>query len=278
MERDGSSRSRSTSIPPYPPYPHPPPPPLPPTPPTSGRALSSSPARLSNSPSRTPLQLAPLHEQTTLQQKNTPTSRRNTTGNNVRSNGTMVTTSPPSDIISPRDNKGSDGRKPPHKWPKDPFNPAFYFEYWLAQNAAEKKALLSLQSRPEEFKENFFEVLYNWISFGKAALGWWGEETLDCLVERKLRKMRLDPLLDDGYAGDILSAVMKPRAAYLRLFPFCAPAALMVYQVAMCSHRPSRYPTPHTTSIFYPHTHLLTLSSRKHPPNTPTTDPLKKTI
>ena len=64
------------------------------------------------------------------------------------------------------------------------------------------------------------------------ALGWWGEETLDCLVERKLRKMRLDPLLDDGYAGDILSAVMKPRAAYLRLFPFCAPAALLVYQMA----------------------------------------------
>ena len=44
--------------------------------------------------------------------------------------------------------------------------------------------------------------------------------------------MRLDPLLDDGYAGDILSAVMKPRAAYLRLFPYCSPAALMVYQMA----------------------------------------------
>ena len=75
-------------------------------------------------------------------------------------------------------------------------------------------------------------MLYNWSAFGKAALGWWGEDSLDCLVERKLRKMRLDPLLDDGYAGDILSAIMKPRAAYLRLFPYCSPAALMVYQMA----------------------------------------------
>ena len=44
--------------------------------------------------------------------------------------------------------------------------------------------------------------------------------------------MRLDPLLDDGYAGGILSAIMTPRAAYLRLFPYCSPAALMVYQMA----------------------------------------------
>ena len=130
---------------------------------SEGRLRSASippppaPSRGSNTPSRTPLQLAPLHQQT------------------------MVTTRPPSNPISPRNNispqeKGSERRKNSHRWPKAPYNPAFYFEYWLAQNTAEKKALLSLQSRPEEFKENFFEVWYNWISFGKAALGGWNRE------------------------------------------------------------------------------------------------------
>ena len=181
-------RSRSISIPPppsYPPYPLPPPPPP--------RALSASPARLSTTPSRTPLQLAPLHQQAQRQNNSpTPTPLNNTlpntqqnprqstrptsSGNTPRTSGTGVTTRPPSGIISPRDRERekSSGRGSPHRWPKDPFNPAFYFEYWLAQNTAEKKALLSLQARPEEFKENFSYVLYNWISFGKAALGWWG--------------------------------------------------------------------------------------------------------
>ena len=118
------------------------------------------------------------------------------------------------------------------RWPKQPVNPAFYFEYLLPQNKPEKKALLLLERRPRAFSELFFEVLFDWLSFGKAALGWWGEDTLDCLVERKIRKMRLNPLLEDGYAGEVLAAVMKPRAAYLRVFPYCAPAALLVQQMA----------------------------------------------
>ena len=76
------------------------------------------------------------------------------------------------------------------------------------------------------------QVCYRWGSFGKAALGWWSEELLACLVERRVRRLRLDPLLLDGYAGDILAAVLRPRAAYVRLFPYCAPAALFVHQMA----------------------------------------------
>jgi len=47
-----------------------------------------------------------------------------------------------------------------------------------------------------------------------------------------VRRLRLDPLLLDGYAGDILAAVLRPRAAYVRLFPYCAPVALFVHQMA----------------------------------------------
>ena len=48
-------------------------------------------------------------------------------------------------------------------------------------------------------------VIFAWGAFAKTALGWWNEETLDCLVNRKIERLRLGALMTDGQIGALLS-------------------------------------------------------------------------
>ena len=115
-----------------------------------------------------------------------------------------------------------------------------YFSYCGAMTAAEEEEWVSKRDKPWQAPRaceglsvrSLVSALYGWVAFAKTALGWWNEEALDCLVGRKIERLRLGAMMSDGHVGALLSAVMTTRAAYLRMFPYCAPAALFVHQMA----------------------------------------------
>ena len=80
-------------------------------------------------------------------------------------------------------------------------------------------SLTRSQSRPHFFAENLFDVLYNWLSFGKAALGWWGEDSLGTPRDRATWR---PTALSHSHTCDIHSHVLS-STSYPLSFTFPIP-------------------------------------------------------